>query len=431
MKAKITKRLVDSLKPEATDRTIFDKDDLGFAVRVRKTGGKSYVVEYKAGHGRGAPTKRVTIGRVGEMTPDDARKEAKKTLGLVAHGNDPAAEKARKRRAASMSVAIEAFLTEHVEAKRKASTAAWVRDALERIVKPKFGTMKLDQVTEHEVARLHSSMNDRPVQANRTLAILSALYSWAGKSGYCTKGHNPVRGVERFPEKARERFLTTDELTRLGEALRTGETVGLEYAVDEAKPKANHAAKPEARRTKMDPFAVAAIRLLMLTGARLREILNAKWEYVDFERGVIFLPDSKTGKKPVYLSAAALAILASLSRVKSNPFIIAGANDGAPRRDLKKPWAAVTKAAGLDGLRIHDLRHTFASFGAGASLGLPIIGKLLGHAQSSTTARYAHLDADPMRRAVDTIGATISAAMDRAPQGEKASNVFPIGERRA
>jgi integrase len=181
----------------------------------------------------------------------------------------------------------------------------------------------------------------------------------------------------------------------------------------------------------MDPFAVAAIRLLMLTGARLREILNAKWEYVDFERGVIFLPDSKTGKKPVYLSAAALATLADLSRIKGNPFMIAGANDGAPRKDLKKPWAAVTRAAGLDGLRIHDLRHTFASFGAGASLGLPIIGKLLGHAQTSTTARYAHLDADPMRRAVDTIGATISAAMDRAQQGDKASNVVAIGDRRA
>ena len=431
MKAKITKRLVDSLKPGATDRAIFDKDDLGFAVRVRKTGGMSYTVEYKAGHGRGAPTRRVTIGRVGAMTPDDARKKAKKVLGLVAQGHDPAADKTRERLSLSVSEAVEAYLTEHVEAKRKASTAVWVRDALERIVKPKFGAMKLDQVTGREVARLHSSMSDRPVQANRTLAILSAFYSWAGKSGYCTDGHNPARGVERFPEKARERFLTTDELTRLGEALRAGETVGLGYAIDEAKPKAKHAAKPEARRTKMDPFAVAAIRLLMLTGARLREILNAKWEYVDFERGVIFLPDSKTGKKPVYLSAAALATLADLSRIKGNPFMIAGANDGAPRKDLKKPWAAVTRAAGLDGLRIHDLRHTFASFGAGASLGLPIIGKLLGHAQTSTTARYAHLDADPMRRAVDTLGATISAAMDRAQQGDKASNVVAIGDRRA
>jgi integrase len=129
----------------------------------------------------------------------------------------------------------------------------------------------------------------------------------------------------------------------------------------------------------------------------------------------MFLPDSKTGKKPIYLSAAALAILSGLPRIEGNPFIIAGTKDGAPRADLKKPWAAVTKAAGLDGVRIHDLRHSFASVGAGASLGLPIIGKLLGHSQASTTQRYAHLAADPMRRAVETIGATIAAAMERKP----------------
>ena len=145
---------------------------------------------------------------------------------------------------------------------------------------------------------------------------------------------------------------------------------------------------------------------------------------MDFERGILFLQDSKTGKKPVYLSAAALAILAALPRVGGNPHIIAGAKDGAPRSDLKKPWAAVTKAAGLEGVRLHDLRHSFASIGAGASMGLPIIGKLLGHTQAATTARYAHLDADPMRRAVDTIGATITAAMD----GKKGGDVVPLGK---
>ena len=411
MKAKITKRLVDTLEAGPADRTIFDTDVPGFAVRVRKTGGMSYAVEYKAGHGRGAPTRRVTIGPVGKMTPEEARAAARRVLGSVAHGQDPAAEKASQRRALPLGEVIEAFLAEHVEAKRKASTAAWVRDALDRIVRPALGAKKLGEVTRQDAARLHSAMSDRPVQANRTLAILSALYSWAGKAGYVAEGHNPARGVERFPEKARERFLTTDELARLGVALQEGEGEGLTYVVDETKPTAKHAARPDARRTKLDPFAVAAIRLLMLTGARLREILHAKWEYVDFERGVMFLPDSKTGKKPIYLSAAALAILAALPRIAGNPFIIAGAKDGAPRADLKKPWAAVTKAAALEGVRIHDLRHSFASVGAGASLGLPIIGKLLGHAQAATTARYAHLDADPMRRAANAIGATIDAAM--------------------
>jgi integrase len=317
-------------------------------------------------------------------------------------------------------------LREHVEAKRKASTAAWMRDALERIVKPALGSMKPDRITRQDAARLHSSMSDRPVQANRTLAILGALYSWAGKNGYAEEGHNPARGVEKFPERSRERFLTNEEFARLADALRQGETVGLPYTVDETKPNAKHAPKADARRTKLDPFAIAAIRLLMLTGARLREILHAKREYVDFERGVMFLPDSKTGRKPIYLSAAALAILSDLPRIEGNPHIFPGEKPGAPRADLKKPWAAVTKATGLDGVRIHDLRHSFASVGAGASLGLPIIGKLLGHSQASTTQRYAHLAADPMRRAVETMGATIEAAMNGG-----ASDVVPMPRKKS
>ncbi len=163
------------------------------------------------------------------------------------------------------------------------------------------------------------------------------------------------------------------------------------------------------RRVVLDPHAVAAIRLLILTGARLREILNLKWAEVDAERGMAFLPDSKTGKKTLYLSAAAQAVLAAIPRVEGNPHVIAG-QGGAARVDLKRPWASVTAAAGLPGVRLHDLRHSFASVGAGASMGLPIIGKLLGHSQAATTERYAHLDADPMRRAADTIGATIAAA---------------------
>jgi len=162
-----------------------------------------------------------------------------------------------------------------------------------------------------------------------------------------------------------------------------------------------------------------------LTGARMREILESRWEQVDLERGILFLPDSKTGKKPVYLSAAAQSVLASIPRIKGNPHIIAGDRAGAPRADLAKPWRAVKRSAGLEGVRLHDLRHSFASIGAGASMGLPIVGKLLGHKSQATTARYAHLDADPMRRAADTIGATISAAMAGGKSGEL-SNVISL-----
>jgi integrase len=166
--------------------------------------------------------------------------------------------------------------------------------------------------------------------------------------------------------------------------------VGLPWPIDETNPKSKHAPKIENRRQKIDKYAVAAIRLLILTGARLREILHAKWEYVDFERHMIRLPASKTGKKTIYLSAAAEAVLASLNRIDDHPFVFPGEKDGKPRADLNKPWRAIIRAAKLDRVRAHDLRHSFASFGAGKSLGLPIIGKLLGHTQAATTARYAH-----------------------------------------
>jgi integrase len=254
------------------------------------------------------------------------------------------------------------------------------------------------------------------------LALVSAVWNWAARYEEVAFADNPARAIERYAEAGRERFLTSEELARLGEALREGETIGLPYSIDETKPTAKHAPKADRRRITLDPFAVAAIRLLILTGARLREILDAQWSLLDLERGVLFLADSKTGKKPLYLSAAAQAVLAELPRMKGNPHIIAGAREGAPRSDLNKPWRGVRKAAKLDDVRIHDLRHSFASFGAGASLGLPIIGKLLGHSQAATTHRYAHLDADPLRRASETIGSTIAAAMASGSQ----SNVIAL-----
>ena len=164
---------------------------------------------------------------------------------------------------------------------------------------------------------------------------------------------------------------------------------------------------------RIDHYAAAAIKLLILTGARLREILDAKWEYVDVKRRVLFLPDSKTGKKTIYLGAAVLEVITGLPRLEGNSHIIPGQKDGQPKADRHGPWKVVTKAAELEGVRAHDLRHSFASIGEGAQMGLPILGKLLGHSKAATTERYTHVASDPMRRAAETIGATISAAMNR------------------
>lgn len=233
------------------------------------------------------------------------------------------------------------------------------------------------------------------------------------------EGTNPTRSIDKFKESRRERFLMGEELERLGSAIREGETTGIPWTVDESKPKAKHVPKAT-RCTKIDPFAAVALRLLLFTGCRLREILHLRWEYVDLERGCLFLPDSKSGRKTVVLNAPAPAVLSGVQRV--GPYVVPGENPERPRHDLKRPWDAVTKRAGLTGVRLHDLRHTYTSFGAGGGLGLPIIGRLLGHTQVATTARYAHLDNDPLRRASESIAGRIAAALE----GKPASIVVPI-----
>jgi integrase len=375
--ANLTKRTVDALRPRAKLYVAFDADVKGFGCRVMPSGAKSYILEYRPGAGgRGTAKKRLTLGRHGAMTAEQARKAALDALACIRLGHDPQAEKSLRRASLTVGGLVDAFIAEHVAKKCKPRTAEAHKIALLRL-RAAYGGMKAEALTRAQIATLHSKFKDSPFAANRLLAVLSKCFAWGSGRGLLPEGHvNPARGVERFREHSRERFLTSEELSRLGDALREAETEGLPWRGDyESK----HAPKEENRRTVLDPFAIAAIRLLILTGARLREILDARWQHVDFERGILFLPDSKTGRKPVYLSAPAIQLLASLPRLEGNPYIIAGMKDAAPRADLKKPWAAVTKAAGLQGVRLHDLRHSFASIGAGASLGLPIIGKLLGH----------------------------------------------------
>jgi integrase len=416
-KGRITKRSVDALIcPPGKDREfLWDEALAGFGVGAFPSGKKVYVAQYRQ-NGR---SRRATIGEHGRLTPDEARSEAKKLLGVAEAGSDPIAERRKEREVRTFGSVADDFLSLHVATKRKGRTGDEYRRILQTCILPAIGSRRIVEVKRVDIARLHGKLVDTPYAANRALALISAIWNWAARRDEVSASSNPCQGIERYPEQGRERFLKPVELAQLGAALAEGETIGLPYDIDETNPKAKHAPKADARRVKLDLFACAAIRLLILTGARLREILDARWENLDLERGVIFLADLKTGRKPVYLSAAAQTVLVSLPRVSGNPYIIAGEQEGAPRADLKKPWAAVCKAAGLQGVRLHDLRHSFASIGAGASIGLPVIGKLLGHSQAATTHRYAHLDADPLRRAVDTIGATISAAMD----GNKAASI--------
>jgi integrase len=343
----------------------------------------------------------------------------------VAHGHDPADQKTTERGMPTMAELADRFMAEHVEVKRKGRTAEFYRDILDRIVKPAIGTTKADKLNRLQVAKLHSSLSSTPFQANRVLAVVGSMYAFAGRAGIVPENTNPARRIDKFKESRRERFLTGEELERLGGAIREAETNGIPWTVDESKPNAKHLPKSGNRLTKINPFAVAALRLLLFTACRLREILHLRWEHVDLERGLLFLPDSKSGRKTVILNAPALTVLNDVQRV--GPYVVPGDDPERPRPDLKRPWDAVTKRAGLTGVRLHDLRHTYASFGAGGGLGLPIIGRLLGHTQAATTARYAHLDNDPLRRASEAIAGRIAAALD----GKKAGEVVSIARRSA
>jgi integrase len=411
---KLNKRVVDAAQPRENRFILWDSELKGFGVKVELSGTKTYLVRYRPkGLGAAAPKRFVTVGRHGPLTVEQARSQAQAILGRVAIGDDPASEIAHSKGAKTFQELVESFLRDHVNAKRKPRTVKFYAALLTRHAIPSLGSRKAHSITRGDLAKLHVALGHTPHNANRLIAVIGSLYSYAAKHGLVPEGCNPAKGVEKYREEGRERFLTAEELMRLGQALNEGVSVGLPWRIDLSKPQSKHLPKHwKGQRDKLDPFAVAAIRLLILTGARLREILDLRWEWIDLERGLIFLPTSKTGRKTIVLNAAALDIIRGLAAGRgSNPFVIVGHKENASRADLNKPWNAIRRHAKLEGVRLHDLRHTFASFGAGASLGLPVIGKLLGHSQPQTTARYAHLDADPLRRASDLIGEQLSAAL--------------------
>lgn len=432
---KLTRRALAAIEMPAKPVVYWDADIAGLGLSVRPSGARSWVVRYRAGAGgRSGTLRQVVIGNPETMTPEQARSAAKDMLANVRLGADPAAERAEARAADTVAEIAAEWLSRHVEPKRKEATAKLYRAVLDTHILPAIGNRKAVTLTRSDVAKMHGAIARKatgakkpgakrtaarktrggPIIANRSLAVLKAMFSWAIGLGLLPEGiTNPASGVEAFKEKGRERFLSSEEMVRLGEALTLAETDGLPWRVDEGKPGSKHLPAPENRRVHFDMHSVAAIRLLLLTGARVREILDLEWQHVDFERGMLRLPDSKTGAKVIVLGGAALAVLDGLPRV--GRFVIASTSAASknekPRADVNRLWRAVCREAAIEGTRLHDLRHSNAAVGAGAGLSLHQIGGLLGHSQASTTRRYAHLAADPQRRAADLIGAEIGAAL--------------------
>ncbi len=405
---KLTKKTIDALP--IRDRVYIAYDDVlpGFGCRVTPNGARSWIVEYRPhGGGRSVGKRRITLGSVSVLTPDQAREAAGDVLAKVRFGEDAPHDRAARRSSPMVAEIIHEFMKEEIRPTRKPRTAD-LYDMYFRVhVRPALGSKRAREVTSADVGKLHRKIGAKtPVTANRVVALLSSLFSWAARLGKVPNDLNPARGITRYREQGSEKFLSGEELARLGDALREAETIGVPWVVDESSPKARHVPKDN-RRTKVSPYATAALRLLLLTGCRLREILNLRWEEFDRERGMLLLPDSKTGRKPVVLSGAAIAVLEGIPR--TGDYVIAGLRTERARRDLKRPWDAIRHRAALGPIRLHDLRHTFAATGAGSNLGLPVIGKLLGHRRAETTSRYAHIAADPLKTAADAIASKLAA----------------------
>jgi len=399
-KAKLTKKTMDALKPEAARYVVHDTQIPGFIAKIQPTGRKSFFLRYRVGGGRGATIREPKIGDMGQVTPDQARDIAKAWMAEVRRGGDPSGKRQEEREAPRMGDLFDRYLTDHAKPHKKQSSMEEDERLIRLFLRPAFERKKVAEVTRAHADAFHKGLADRPYRANRSIALLSKAFNLAEVWGWRADGTNPCRHITKFKEKKRRRYLSQQELARLGEALAKAENGELDRPIS--------------------TYAVALIRLLVLTGARRGEILSLRWDEVNIERGCLELSDSKTGEKEVFLPPAALQILADLPRVEGNPHVIVGARPGAHLVNIKDPWAIIRSAAGLDDVRLHDLRHSFASVGARGGMSLPVIGALLGHRETATTARYAHLSDDPLRTAADAIGREIADAMklkQGAPNG--------------
>ncbi len=385
---RLTKRSVDAVKANGADAVYWDGELTGFGLRVRKSGRKSYVVQTRVD----GKLRWFTVGAHGPMTPDEARGQALEILAAARKGIDPRSDAARKEAEPTMADLGRRFLKEYVPDHCKPSTQQEYHRSVRLFIDPVVGDLSVSGIARKDIAALHHGMRDKPYQANRTLGVLSKMFSLAEVWGWRPDGTNPCRHVKRYKEHQRERFLSEEETARLGAVLREVE--------DEM------------------PSAVAAFRLLLLTGCRMSEIRDLRWEHVKAD--CIELPDAKTGGRAVPLGPEARAVLDAIPREDGNPWVIAGKLPGTHLTDLQRPWRRIRKRAELEDVRIHDLRHSFASRALALGESLTMIGKLLGHTQVQTTARYAHLARDSIRNAASRITGSIGGNLKGESESETA-----------
>ena len=410
---RLSMRTVDALKPGGL---VWDADVTGFAVRCQQKA-KVYVLKYRiAGRQRW-----YTIGKHGSpWTPETARKEAKRLLGLVADGKDPADVREDAAKDITVSELCDIYMVEapfiilpKKGRPKKESSLTIDKSNIERHIKKLLGKKRVRTLKRNDIERFQQDVAAGKTAidektgphgrarvtggkgtAARTTALLGGIFTFAVKRGY--RADNPVKGVDLFKSDPRTRFLNADEMARLGDALGEAESNGTSETV------------------------IAAIRLLILTGCRKSEILSLRWEWVDFENSCLRLPESKAGAKVVPLGAPALELLATLPRVKDNRHVLPGEKENGHLIGLPRAWTKIKKQAGLEDIRLHDLRHSFATVAVAGGDSLYLVGKVLGHKESRSTEVYAHAQQDPLRAVADRAANKIVAAMKAKPkEGEK------------
>lgn len=400
---KLTKRIVDAAKPNGTEFFVWDDQLPGFGLRVFASGRKSYLVQYRI-NGR---CRRVTLGKHGVLTPEEARLKARILLGGIAEGDDPAEKKLVARNDPTLSELCDLYLKDGPVMKPDKKQSSWQTDRsnINRHIKPLLGNRKLASLTKADVQRFQADVTlgksaamektgkkrgkavvrGGPGTAVRATTVLCAALSFAVERGL--RDTNPGRGVKLNKLQSRSRFLSTAELTALGDVLA------------EEEQKTEHV------------WTVAAIRLLILTGCRKGEILSLKWSYVDLERGMLRLPDSKTGAKVVPVGQPVIDLLTALPRLAGSEYVLPSVTSDGPLVGLQKAWERIRAKAGLMDVRLHDLRHSFASVAVGAGNSLYIVGRILGHKDSRTTEIYAHLADDPVRATANETATHIASLL--------------------
>lgn len=421
---KLTKRIVDAAEPREKRYELWDSELSGFGLRVETSGRKTYIVRYRAnGGGRTAPRRLVVIGRHGTYSPDEARAEAKNVLAKATyayhHGKlDPAAELKAKRQAETVSELIDLYESEGMR-DMKDRTRRYTLARLHHHVLPLLGRKKVIEITAQDVERFICDVTDGKTAkdektgprcriivkggagaAAKVVRDLSAILSFARRRGMIVQ--NPCDAVQKPADNARHRFLTPDEVQRLGDALTALEAEGV------------------------NSKAIAIARLWALTGCRRDEIAGLKWFEVDFERSCLILEDTKTGRSVRPLAAVTLAFLADQPRENDALYVFPAESGEGFYQGTKRFWPRIVAKANLPGVTPHTLRHTLGSMAVSSGETLAMTGALLGHATARATTIYAHMQMDPSRRAADRVTGAIAAALE----GKPAAEVIPLERKR-